>query len=187
MNTYQITDIELLESIKTQIHLNKNRAMPNTGKIHRELFLGWPGMRMPGMENFWDDKLDLYKKLCDVTYPYGEEIINSTVKFYEKGDYASLHQDSLNYLSHSKKVKSAWTNSVLIEQSSDIEGGTIVICGDGWEPNFEQIKSRLITINHRIPGDTAVWDDRAVHGVSKLTNGYRICLIVIKERDLNNG
>jgi hypothetical protein len=184
MKQYKINDSEVLEWMKNQIELNKNYFKPNTGKIHSELHVGYLGMPTANPKNFWDNNLNMYKRLCDITYPFGEEIINCTIKFYKKNEYSSLHQDSLDFLNHSKKVEAAWTNSILIDQSPNISGGTMVICGDGWEPNYEQIKSRLITIDHKTPGDTVVWDDKAVHGVSKINSGHRICLVVIKERKL---
>ena len=183
-HNYKITDKDLLKFMMDQLKLNPDKIKRNMGNIHDQLTLGWPGK--DGM-NFWDDKMEVFQKLCDVTYPYGKPIINSWIKIYNEGEYSCLHQDDINTIPSKDKVNATWTNSILIDQSEEIVGGTIVVAGDGWEPNFEQIKSRLFTFDHKEIGDTAVWDNDVVHGVSNLEKGYRITLIVIKEKDKNSG
>lgn len=179
---YDIDDLELLESIRGHFWKSKDddNVSRNTGGIHDECYIGWPG------QGPWlDNNPKFAEKLQSLTYPFDQPIMNSWIKFYNAGEYSGLHTDDVKFIGGPKEYDLGWTNSILIEQSSEIEGGDIVFAGDGWEPNFKQLKSRLITTRHKNIGDNIVWDSEVVHGVSEIKQGYRMTLIVVKERNKN--
>lgn len=173
---YHVDDLELLEYIWDQFQKSKesNLVGRNLAKIHDEWYIGWPGLNP-----WWDNNQEVAEKLKALTYPFNEPIMNCTIKFYTTGEYAALHKDNPLIIKGAKPYKSGWTNSVLLHQSSDLEGGDVVLAGDGWD---KEIGSRLITMRHKNVGDTIVWNDEIVHGVSQIEKGYRAALIVIKER-----
>ena len=181
---YHIDDLELLESIRDQFWKSKEGdfVRRNRGGIHHEWYLGWPG-ETP----WWDNNPGFAEKLKAITYPFDQPIINCWVKFYNTGEYSCLHTDDVKVIASSEEYKMGWTNSILIDQSPDLEGGDVVLAGDGWEQSFDQIKSRLITLRHKDIGDTIVWDDKIVHGISQIEKGYRATLIVVKKKESKNG
>ena len=158
-----------------------NRLAPALVLSHTRLPLLWPGHNSDF--GFWDKNPSLWEKLTKATYPFNEPIINCVIKIYYKGDSACLHTDDPKYHSHKKKYTKTFTNSVLLHQSEDLEGGDLVLAGDGWEPTHQQLQSRLVTMKHKTPGDAVVWDSDVIHGVSEIENGSRIVLIVIKGKD----
>ena len=186
---YKVEDLELLEFIRDRFWEKKseNGVRRNNGNIHDEWFLGWPGIALVfGETTFWDNNPGIGEKLQALTYPFNEPIMNCWVKFYNTGEYSCLHTDDAKFIKGPKPYENGWTNSILLDQPSDMEGGDVVLAGDGWEPNFDQIKSRLITLRHNNIGDTITWNNEIVHGVSRIERGYRATLIVVKERKVND-
>ena len=175
-----VEDEEFITWIKVKYEeYRKERLRRNTGKIHSEMYLGWLTEEDKNGW-FWKKYPEMFKRLEQITYPYGEPVINSWIKFYDEGEYSALHIDDVNFISQRYRHKITWTNSILLEQSEDLEGADVVLAGDGFEPTFEQLKSRLITQRHNKVGDNIVWDSEIVHGISKIEKGYRMTLIVIK-------
>lgn len=179
--TYRFKDPDFLNWIKGQFDIAKEKgAMSrNMGNVHHLLPIGGP---LTPFSSFWGpypEKLDL---LTQLTYPYGEKILIVVIKHYTKNEYSSLHQDDPEALRISE-YRSLWTNSILIDKSDDVKGGDVVIAGDGFEPDADHLKSRLITLNHEEIGNSIVWDSEAVHGVSRIEKGYRTALIVVKAKE----
>lgn len=177
---YKFDDIELLKTVRDEFWARKkeDKIKRNTGKIHDEQYIGYPGQGY-----WWEEHPGFAERVAAMTYPYGEPIQNCWVKFYNTGEYSCLHTDDIAFIGGAEDYSLGWTNSILLEQTDDIDGGDLVFAGDGWEPNFKQIKSRLITDRHKEFGDAFTWDSEIVHGVSKINRGHRMTLIVVKKKE----
>lgn len=174
---YNIDDLEFIEWMKSVYYNSSDRIRRNKGNIHQQLYLGW--------ENggwFWHQYPDMLKKVEALTYPYGEPVQNSWIKQYNENDFSCLHKDEVDFIKIKDDYSVTWTNSILLEQSENIDGGMVVLAGDGWH-KYNEINSRLITLKHEKPGDTIVWDSEIVHGISKINEGRRMTLIVIKGKE----
>jgi hypothetical protein len=89
-----------------------------------------------------------------------------------------MHQDK--YADIESSDGNYWITTCLVEKSTDLIGGEIVLAGDSYE-DYEVFQSRLKVINLTETGQTAVWNGETVHGISEITNGHRWVFVVYKE------
>ena len=123
---YQVEHVDFLKEFRNHFWRVKNKELPGIGRnatnLNDRVFLGWPGTPYDE-NNFFEKNLDLWKKLEEVTYPFGKPIIGVALKFYQTNEYSPLHFDGLTISPYNKEVTASWTNSILLEKSEDMEGG----------------------------------------------------------------
>ena len=90
------------------------------------------------------------------------------------------------------------TNSILLHQSSDLEGGELIFAGDSLDDtsdpvevrdrpyNTKHLMHRLELAKHEKVGDVIWWNAYTVHGVSRIKRGNRITFMIIKTTDIND-
>jgi len=186
--TYKIDNQELIDLLRNEFYSNPNSFWENQGKQNYEKYLGTT--KENDNKNFgwlyWDNHIELYNYLNEVTYPREPEyfIDQSWMKYYPEGAFSGLHQEKGDY--RAKATGGQYTNVILIDQAEDIIGGIIVIAGDSHEINLEDanakgnLKERLYTRFLKTPGEGIVWDEKAVHGVSKIERGHRLVFACTK-------
>ena len=180
---YRIDDLELLQSVRDQLHVavNDNEVKRNNKGFHGLWYLGWPGS-----SKFWDLNPTFEERLTACVYPYHRPIMNCWIKFYSVGDHSGLHVDDVKSIGSAEEYDIGWTNSILIEQSDDIEGGDVVVAGDAGD-EIANGASRLITMRHKSVGDVIAWDSELVHGVSRIEKGSRAALMITKKKKSQDG
>ena len=140
---------------------------------------------------------DLLKYITWMTYPYGSPIVACWSHLYEAGTgFMGLHQDK-EALGGFKKVTTdsgsstwsggdypdplkLWSTSLLIDKSDDMEGGELVLAGDGYE-DYEKLGSRLKIVDLKERGQTASWNGETLHGCAEVTRGTRWVFVTFKE------
>ena len=92
---------------------------------------------------------------------------------YNKGDHFKKHRDRLN-----KPPDRIYSTSTLISQSSDFEGGELIIYDNDNEPINTDLQV----------GETAFFDSWTSHQVNPVTKGTREVLVawIYKKSDLQN-
>jgi hypothetical protein len=185
--TYKVDNQELIDLLRNEFYSNPNSFWENRGKQNYEKYLGTT--KENDNKNFgwlyWDNHIELYNYLNEVTYPRepGYFINQSWMKYYPEGSFSGLHQEASDY---QYSTSNQYTNVILIDQAEDIIGGMVVIAGDSHDidtknPNSKgNLKERLYTRFLKVPGEGIVWDERAVHGVSRIEKGYRLVFVCTK-------
>jgi hypothetical protein len=179
--TYKVENIELIEILKKEFYDHKKDFHPNRGKQNYEKYLG-----TIKKGSFWENHKELFHYLNEKTYPQDPEYIldKSWMKYYPLGSFSGLHTENVDI----SVGKNQYTNVILIDQSENIIGGIIVIAGDSIEPDYknpnkkENIRERLITKFLKNPGDSIVWNEKTVHGVSKIEKGHRLVFVCTKTK-----
>ena len=143
------------------------------------------------MENgtFWKKYPELYEYLKKNIYPYDLPIADTWFKFYNaNNELMGLHQDrQMRSPPHDDII--IITTTILLMRSPDAQGGYLILAGDSFETgppekrfkDTRDIAGRLKIINLKKVGETAVWNGHTVHGVSEMTKGQRLALVVIKK------
>lgn len=189
---YRVDNPELINIFKDYFYSDPDKINPNRGHQNYEKNVGtikefWEN-RWDSRATFMEDNRDIYDYLNKITYPHDPEynIIQSWMKYYPQDSFSALHTEINNTEVVSRKEQ--YSNVILIDQDPDIEGGVIVIAGDSMDINFSHpnadgnLRQRLLTRKLVNPGDAIVWDERAVHGVSKVEKGHRLTLVCIKAK-----
>lgn len=187
--TYRVDNQKLIDQLREDFYSDPDRIKENRGKQNYEKYLGtiekndvWDyGKYFP---KYWDYHLDLYNYLNDITYPRDPEyfIDKTWMKYYPQDAFSGLHRESGDV----GCVEDQHTNVILIDQAEDIIGGLIVIAGDSYDINFkdpnakDNLRERLYARFLKNPGDAVTWDEKAVHGVSKIEHGHRLVLVCTK-------
>ena len=73
-----------------------------------------------------------------------------------------------------------WSTSLLVTKSDDMEGGELVLDGDGYE-DYDKLGSRWKIVNLKEKGQTASWNGATVHGVTEITKGTRWVFVTFKD------
>lgn len=186
--TYKIDNQELIDLLKNEFYSNPDSFWVNRGKQNYEKYLGT--IKENDSKNFgwlyWDNHIELYNYLNEVVYPRepGYFIDQSWMKYYPKGTFSGLHQEKADWNASGEQ----YTNVILIDQAEDIVGGIIVIAGDSHEVDLKNanakgnLKERLYTRFLKTPGEAIVWDEKTVHGVSKIEEGHRLVFVCTKTK-----
>ena len=151
--------------------------------------------------DFWLTHSALYDYIEKNVYPEHTPIFDTWGKLYtvnsqagptNRGEFIGLHQDREyewpiddNHLIH--------TTSILLQRSDDAVGGYSVLAGDSQFQgekatrfkDSRDIMSRLVVENLTVPGESIVWNGWTMHGVSEMTHGTRMTLVVIKKTPFN--
>lgn len=184
--TYNIDSQEIVNLLKNDLYSNKNVFYQNRGKQNYEKYLGTT--RKNNIHNFgcsfWEGHLDLYNYLNEVTYPRDPDYVidRSWMKYYPEGSFSGLHSEQQDVCC----IEDQHTNVILVDQSEDIVGGVIVIAGDSCDIDFKDpnskgnLRERLYTRFLKTPGEAITWDEKAVHGVSKIEKGHRLVFVCTK-------
>jgi hypothetical protein len=187
--TYRVDNQELIDTIRNDFYSDPSRIKENRGKQNYEKFLGtikehdiWNWSKW--FPDYWGNRMDLFHYYNEITYPRDPEyfIDKSWMKYYPEGSFSGLHRE----FGDNGTCENQHTNVILIDQAEDISGGIIVIAGDSYEINIKDpnaknnLRERLYTRFLRNPGDAITWDEKAVHGVSKIEKGYRLVLVCTK-------
>jgi hypothetical protein len=132
---------------------------------------------------------DLLAYIKQMTYPYGDPINSCWSHLYKAGTgFMGLHQDKVPSNSmhmvdvgenYSDPFK-LWSTSLLVTKSDDMEGGELVLAGDGYE-DYDKLGSRLKIVNLKEKGQTASWNGETVHGVTEITKGTRWVFVTFKD------
>ncbi len=179
---------DLINTLKAEFYNNPDLVLQNPSKsLYDRLIGNYRHNDTPtGPHNeFWEQHVDLYNYLDSVTYPRDPNyVINCTwMRYYTKGCFSAFHQDQHLLLGH---VVNQTTNIILIDRSDDLVGGVTVIAGDSFEfdrddPNKPgQLRERLITKFMDKPGDAVAWNEKVVHGISRIERGSRLVFMVSK-------
>lgn len=184
--TYKIDNDAIINLLKNDFYSDENAFYQNRGKQNYEKYLG--STKGNDIQKFgfffWEDHLDLYNYLNEVTYPRDPDYIidKSWMKYYPEGSFSGLHREKGDIGS----IEDQHTNVILIDQAEDIVGGVIVIAGDSYDIDFKDpnskgnLRERLYTRFLKTPGEAITWDERAVHGVSKIEKGHRLVFVCTK-------
>lgn len=176
--------LDRIEQLKKVVLSNPTIKHKNSGAIS----IGVP----PGADGMPEWKRLLGKELYDyletIVYPYDKPIMLIRGNLYTKGTYFNLHIDNvlqtkddfINCLSKEEKH----VTSITLDKSDDLEGG-LIVKGDIWD-TLDAFDMKL-NIN-RTPleiydpkiGECISWDWNTIHGVTKIVNGSRLSLVVIK-------
>lgn len=73
-----------------------------------------------------------------------------------------------------------WSTTLLVTKSDDMEGGEIVLAGDGYE-DLHKLTSRLKIVDLKEKGQTASWNGETMHGIAEITKGTRWVFVTFKE------
>lgn len=161
----------------------------------------------PGSEpvsNNWD--IDLHEELEYLkhnTYPFGADIYCHWIKTYDEthhhaGGFLGLHQDWGEFAHLKNEGKMLITNSILLHQSDDLEGGELIFAGDSFDNtkdnvsaqerpyNTKHIMHRMEVEKHKNIGDVMWWHGYTVHGVSRIKKGNRVTFMIIKTTDIDD-
>tara|TARA_R110002072_G_scaffold116794_1_gene247451 strand:+ start:833 stop:1429 length:597 start_codon:yes stop_codon:yes gene_type:complete len=190
---YKIDNQKVISALKKYFYsdpdqIKENRAKQNYQKVVGTIKELWKH-KWEREYPFMEENRELYNYLNEVTYPHDPEyqIVQSWMKYYPENSFSGLHAEKGE---QSAKVrKEQYSNIILIDQDPDIEGGLIVIAGDSMSAENNpatgnkpgNIRERLLTRKLINPGDSIVWDEKAVHGVSKVERGHRLVFVCIKE------
>lgn len=177
--TYSIDNNLFIEALKAEFYNNPDLVVENNSKTLYDRHIGTLDTL-----NFWKNNIDLFKYLEEVTYPRDPNFViyDTWMRYYVKDSYSSLHVDVFS----NGIINQQYTNVILIDQSDDIVGGSIVIAGstDNATPETfnlrNKLNNRLLTKFLKNPGDGIVWDANTVHGVTKIENGHRLVFCCIK-------
>jgi len=139
----------------------------------------------------------LFWYITQMTYPYGDPITCCWSHLYKApAGGMGMHQDkhvlatsykdtglhfngnmtSGNFLDPLK----LWSTTLLVTKSDDMEGGEIILAGDGYEDHVK-FGSRLKMVDLKEKGQTASWNGETVHGVTEITKGTRWVFVTFKE------
>lgn len=184
--TYNIDNQEIVDLLKNLFYSNMDVVYENRGKQNYERYVGTT------TENdchktgavFWDNYPDLYDHLSKITYPRDPNYIidKSWMKYYPEGTFSGLHREQGDVCG----LEDQHTNVILIDQAEDIVGGVIIIAGDSYDIDFKDpnakgnLRERLYTRFLKTPGEAITWDEKAVHGVSKIEKGHRLVFVCTK-------
>lgn len=141
--------------------------------------------------------------LKEHTYPFGADILYHWLKVYDEnqhhiGGFLGLHQDYHEFPELESKGEMITTNSILLHQSDDLEGGDLIFAGDAFDDskdpvevsdrpyNTKHIMHRMEIDRHKDIGDVMWWHGYTVHGVSRIKKGNRVTLMIIKTTDIND-
>lgn len=141
--------------------------------------------------------------LKNYTYPFGAEVYCHWLKVYNEnqhhlGGFLGLHQDYGEFPELKNQGKMMITNSILLHQSDDLEGGELIFAGDSFDNTKDKIKApdrpyNTQHIMHRMEidkqknvGDVMWWHGYTVHGVSRIKKGNRVTFMIIKTTDIND-
>jgi hypothetical protein len=185
---YSLDDLSVIDFLKKEFFSDPNMIVVNNGKQNLERHFGTlRKYNVNGYErDYWENHLDIYNYLNENTYPRDPDyvITSSWIKYYKVGAFSGLHAESKAW--PSKEIQ--YTNVTLLDQSEDIEGGQIILAGDSYEINWKDpnakgnLRERLLTRFLKSPGESIVWDEKSVHGVSRIEKGHRLVFICIKNK-----
>lgn len=190
--TYQIDNQELFDTLKQEFYSHPEHMVSNGSKQNKSRSLGtlWPNKVWGFEHDFWESHVELFEYINSVTYPHDPDYIVSEtwLKFYEEGDFFSLHYDYPLYLDENPDAKDLhqYSNVIMIDQSDDLKGGVLVIAGDSFNIDYFNanrkgfLLERLYTKSLEKPGDAIVWNENTIHGVSKVEKGQRLILLCLK-------
>ena len=152
----------------------------------------------------WNDDLaEEMEYLKYHTYPFGADILCHWLKVYDEnhhhlGGFLGLHQDHHEFPHLEAKNMMITTNSILLHQSDDLEGGDLIFAGDAFDDskdpvevkdrpyNTKHIMHRMEIDRHKQAGDVMWWHGYTVHGVSRIKKGNRVTFMIIKTTDIND-
>ena len=137
------------------------------------------------------------------TYPFGEDIRSHWLKVYDdnhhqRGGFLGLHQDYHEFPHLEAEGKMIITNSILLHQSDDLEGGDLIFAGDAFDDskdpvevkdrpyNTKHVMHRMEIDKHKKPGDVMWWHAYTIHGVSRIKKGNRVTFMIIKTTDIDD-
>jgi hypothetical protein len=112
-------------------------------------------------------------------YPFNEPIGANWMKWYGVGHYSGLHQDHEGGYAKYDKSGRLWYITSIIIKSNGMEGGQLIIAGDSSFNDTERA-SRMMVLDITEPGWGACWNMFTLHGVSHITAGERITLMIAK-------
>lgn len=168
----------------------ENRMVFRAGRKDKDPFDFWKNIP----EEIWDH-------LVQNSYPYGDPISDAWFSVIrgtpDNPGFHGLHQDHhwsnrTNDLRHTNETH---VTSFVIYKSDDFSGGLFIIGGDDWWENKDLILADPYNPNnlsHRLQvfdspvGTSFTWRDFIIHGVSEVTSGTRISLMVTKESEFTN-
>ena len=136
--------------------------------------------------------------IAQMTYPYGAPIISCWSHLYKAPSGGmGMHQDKHAFKGASWKdgdlyfngnrtagnfldPLKLWSTSLLVDKSDDMEGGELVLAGDGYE-DYVKLGSRLKIVDLKEKGQTASWNGETLHGCAEVTRGTRWVFVTFKE------
>tara|TARA_B110000908_G_C10249599_1_gene451057 strand:+ start:586 stop:1206 length:621 start_codon:yes stop_codon:yes gene_type:complete len=194
---YKTLDAKRLQPIIDYLLNENNSAYHSTG-THKHIRLD---VKERGINDFWLNHSDLYDYIEKNVYPEHAPITGAWCKVFtadtttgptNKGEFMALHQD-MEYEYPKDDNSIIHTTSILLHRSEDAIGGYNVLAGDSQfqgerETRFKDtrdIMSRLVVENLTVPGESMVWNGFTMHGVSEMTRGKRMALVVIKKTPFN--
>lgn len=188
-------DLKYLNPIYEHFFI-KNKELVTTRHFHREINSDEKTGRNP-VQSWISERPEIYNYLKKNTYPFGEKITKTFIKVYganeEVGEFLPLHSDQQAGQSKHRNMftpeeRLTITNTIILYRSDDLEGGEVVMAGDSFEPKSHARKSDTRDLTYRLKilplrniGDAAFWHGLTVHGVTSVTRGERISLIVTKQ------
>jgi hypothetical protein len=180
--TYTVDNEKFLSLLREEFYNNSELIKQNGAKTLYDRPIGAFECRW---NTFWKDNIDLYNYIESVTYPRDPNyrIDNTWMRYYIKDSFSALHIDVKN---DSHIGEDQITNVILLDQSEDIDGGLIVIAGESYNIDLDvpvragNIKKRLLTRFLKNPGDAIMWDEKTIHGVSKIEKGFRLVFVCTK-------
>ena len=186
--SFFVDNEELINTLKAEFYNNPDLILQNPSKTLYDRMIGHHRYKdtPTGPHNsFWQERVDLYNYLDSVTYPRDPNYVISYtwMRYYTPGCFSALHQDQHASAGH---VVDQTTNIILIDRSDDLVGGVTVIAGDSFEydpdnPNQPgHLRERLITKTMDKPGDAVTWNEKVVHGISRIERGSRLVFMTSK-------
>jgi hypothetical protein len=130
----------------------------------------------------------LFWYITQMTYPYGAPIISCWSHLYKAPSSSGMgmHQDKHALKDHDWSKDNSldplklWSTTLLVTKSDDMEGGEIILAGDGYE-NLHKFTSRLKIVDLKEKGQTASWNGETMHGVTEITKGTRWVFVTFKD------
>lgn len=184
---YTTLDRDIIDKLYHKYLEKENELWQHIDKSHS---------RITSRTNKWDQEIpEIMDYLEKNTYPPEGKTYTHWVNVYGKNDakksFKGLHQDSIPFMDHLNDKKNLLiVNSILLYQSDDMEGGEVVIAGDGPQTDTNDVSirkydtrdimSRLEVVQHKNIGDVIWWNCFALHGVASVTKGTRITMAYLK-------
>ncbi len=185
---YTIDNVDFINMLKAEYYDNAHLAIQNPSKSLYDRMIGHSrnkGNPTGPHCSFWEERIDFFNYLNEVTYPRDPDYVISYtwMRYYEKGCFSAFHLDEHESAGH---VVNQITNVIMIDRSDDLIGGHTVIAGDSFrfdpqDPNrVGDLRERLITRDLRTPGQAISWNEKLVHGISRIERGHRLVFMTTK-------
>ena len=164
-----IKDTKVLQSIQDLATGSEYKALPGCVGRTGAWMLADPLKNLPEAKEY----------IVKHVYPFNEPIGAAWMLWYGEGHYAGLHQDYNARFAENDDSGKLWYITSILISNKGMEGGKFIIAGDSCLNNKE-LASRLMVLDITEPGWGTCWNMFTLHGVSHITAGERITLMIAK-------